>query len=65
MDGLDLAQLQASAGVSFAAVVVIVAVYLIARVARVPAPAALLLGLSPMALALVMDVAILPAAGLA
>ena len=64
MDETIMTQMQASAAMLFASVLLIVTMFLIARVARVRAPAALALALTPMALVLAMDVAVLPAVGL-
>lgn len=54
--------LQQHAAVLFASVLLIVSLFLIARVARVRQPLALALALAPMAFALAFDQAILPAA---
>ncbi len=54
--------LQQHAAVLFASVILIVSLFLIARVARVRQPLALALALAPMAFALAFDQAIVPAA---
>lgn len=64
MDPTIVTQMQAHAAMLFASVLLIVTMFLIARVARVRATAALALALAPMALVLAMDVAVLPAVGL-
>ena len=64
MNAESLALLQTAAGVLFASVLLIVSLFLIARIARVRQPMALVLALSPMAVLLAMDVAILPAFGM-
>lgn len=64
MNSETLMQIQGSAAVLFASVLLIVSLFLIARVARVRQPMALALALIPMALALAADGAILPAIGL-
>ena len=55
---------QHAVAVLFGSVLLIVAIFLIARLAKLSQPLALALALSPMALALALDRAILPAAGL-
>ncbi len=53
--------LQSEAAVLFASVLLIIVVFLIARIGKVSQPTALALALSPMAFALAFDRAILPA----
>lgn len=64
MNAETLALLQSAAGVLFASVLLIVTVFLIARVARVRQPMALILALAPMAVLLAVEAAILPAFGM-
>ncbi|WP_417308048.1 hypothetical protein [Devosia sp.] len=63
MSGL-LASLQHDAGALLGAVLIIVAMFLIARVLRLSQTQALTLALTPMAVALAFDRAILPALAL-
>ena len=63
MNSEILAHLQASAAVLFASVLLIVSLFLIARVARVRQPMALVLALLPMAIALAADGALIQVLG--
>lgn len=59
---ITLLLLQHSAAALFASVLLIAVIFAIARVARLSQPLSLAIALSPMAFALALDAAILPAA---